>query len=370
MTQPSTIRYTRTDIAHSPFVVFYEVTRACDLACKHCRACAESLRDPQELDTPDAQRLLDQLAQFSKPPLLVFTGGDPLKRPDIYDLIRHAVAAGLEAAMTPSATPLVTPQALRSLYEAGLSRLAVSLDGADAATHDGLRGVAGSFESTLRIMTEARLAGLPLQVNTTITRMNVAQIDAIAGLLTSQDIILWSVFFLVPVGRGVDLLRIAPEQYEAVFERLWHHARNQPYSIKTTEAPHYRRFVLLHGGNPQRSGGTSPDGSSQRAPLGINDGKGAMFIDRAGHIFPSGFLPIECGHFPADSVVEVYQNAPLFRRLRDADQLQGKCGLCEYRNACGGSRARAFAVTGDPLAAEPDCIYIPSKLRKMSKEGA
>jgi len=352
--------YTRADFQSGPFVVFYEVTRACDLVCRHCRACAEPSRDPLELDTPAAVRLLEQLTQFPKPPLLVFTGGDPLKRPDIWDLTRHAVEVELEAAMTPSATPLVTRDALHRLREAALSRLALSLDGADAGTHDGLRGVPGSYRRTLEIMDDAQAEGLPLQVNTTITRMNVEQVDAMAELLARSGIVLWSVFFLVPVGRGVDVLRISPEQYEAVFARLWHHAQVQRYGIKTTEAPHYRRFVLQHRGNPQRVPGSRPGIQYQRAPLGINDGKGILFINRVGRIFPSGFLPIPCGRFPADSVVDVYQNAPLLRALRDPNQLQGKCGQCEYRHACGGSRARAYAVTGDPLAAEPDCCYIPA----------
>jgi len=346
--------YVRSDFDHSPMVVFYETTRACDLVCKHCRACAQPLRDPHELDTRLAKRLLDELARFPKPPMLVFTGGDPLKRPDVFELVRHAVQAGMEVAMTPSATPLVTPEALARLAEAGLSRLAVSLDGADAATHDGFRGVPGSFDHTLRIMADTRALGLPLQANTTITAQNVGQVDAMTELLAGQGIILWSVFFLVPVGRGVDVRRIAPERYEEVFTRLWRHAQRQPFGIKTTEAPHYRRFVLRNHGNPQQA-----PGANQRAPLGINDGKGVLFIDHTGRIYPSGFLPVECGQFPRDSIVDVYQHAALFRALRDPDQFQGKCGRCEFRHACGGSRARAFALTGDPLASDPDCAYSP-----------
>jgi len=364
--------YTRSDFQRGPFVVFYEVTRACDLVCRHCRACAQPHRDPQELGDEQARRLIEQLATFPKRPLLVLTGGDPLKRPDVVGLVRHAVGVGLETAMTPSATPLVTREALLALRDAGLARLAVSLDGADPATHDGLRGVSGSFNRTLEIMTQARSIGLPVQINTTITRATVGQIDALAELLAGRGIVLWSVFFLVPVGRGEELARIEPHEYEQVFARLWHHAQRQPYAIKTTEAPHYRRFVLQRHGNPQEAashaqaapradaGGARP---RSRGPLGINDGKGVMFIDHTGRVFPSGFLAIPCGKFPIDSVVDTYQNSTVFRQLRDANQLQGKCGRCEYRHACGGSRARSYAVTGNLLAAEPDCVYDPRLAR-------
>lgn len=293
--QASNSEYTRSDFGYSPFIVFYEVTRACDLVCLHCRACAQPARDPAELPTHVATDLLDRLTRFPKAPMVVLTGGDPLKRPDIYRLVRHATDAGLEIAMTPSVTPLMTRDAIVRLREAGLSRLATSLDGADAATHDALRGVPGSFQRTLAILADARSLGVPLQVNTTLTASNVGQIDAVAELLAGEGIVLWSVFFLVPVGRGSLLPRLSPRQCESVFERLWNHARRQPYAIKTTEAPHYRRFVLQRKGNPQRAGGELCNALPQRAPLGINDGKGVVFIDHIGRIFPSGFLPIECG---------------------------------------------------------------------------
>ncbi|MCL4207123.1 MAG: TIGR04053 family radical SAM/SPASM domain-containing protein [Pirellulaceae bacterium] len=351
--------YTRRDFDHSPFVVFYELTQACDLVCKHCRACAQPARSPDELDSRQARQLLEQLATFPKPPMLVLTGGDPLKRPDVYELVEHGVGLGLDVAMTPSATPLVTAEALQRLRAAGLHRLALSLDGVDAATHDAFRGVRGSFDRTLEILAEARRIGLPLQVNTTIAASNVHQVDALAEMLSSRGIVLWSVFFLVPVGRGQELERISPLQYEEVFERLWHHAQRQSYGIKTTEAPQYRRFVLQRQGNPQRAPVSAGTNGQQRAPLGINDGRGVMFISHQGVIYPSGFLPVLCGQFPRDSVVDVYQRHPSFQALRDANRLQGKCGRCEFRHVCGGSRARSFALTGDMLASEPDCPYQP-----------
>jgi radical SAM protein len=365
---PTPAPCTAADLSHSPFLVFYEITRACDLACAHCRACAQSRRHPLELTTGESLDLVDNLLRFDKPPLLVLTGGDPLKRPDVFDVVSYAVNRGLQVAMTPSATPLVTRQALARLRDAGLGRLAVSLDAADAATHDAFRRVPGSYQRTLEILADARDLGLSLQINTTITSGNVHQVDAMADLVARQGVALWSVFFLVPVGRGQDQQRISPEQYEAVFERLWHHASTRPMGIKTTEAHHYRRFVLQRMGNPQRHAPSHAGDRLHRAPLGINDGKGVLFVSHTGQIFPSGFMPIECGRFPRDCVVDVYRHSDLFRALRRPDEFHGKCGRCEFRHICGGSRARAYALTGDPLASEPDCIYQPRAMRDANPE--
>ncbi len=353
--------YTTADFPLAPLMFYFEVTQACDLVCKHCRASAQENAAPDELNTAQAKVLLDQVASFPKRPMLVMTGGDPLKRSDLFDLIRYAVQAGLHVALTPSATPLATGEAFERARQAGVRALGISLDGADAATHDAFRGWEGSFDRTLQMLAEARRLAMPVQVNTTITRRNFAQIDSLAELLRNQGIAMWSVFFLVPVGRGIEEERIQPAEYEIAFEKLWHHARNQPYAVKTTEAPHYRRYVLQHGGNPldapQSNGGYGR--RLHRAPLGVTDGKGVMFVSHRGEICPAGFLPLVCGRFPQDSVVDVYQHHPTFRALRDPDCFGGICGVCEYRYVCGGSRARAYAVTGDPLAAEPDCVYIP-----------
>jgi len=395
--QPSP--YTPEDFGRSPLMFYYEVTQACDLVCKHCRASAQEHAAPGELTTEQSMALVDQVASFPRQPTVVFTGGDPLKRPDLFALIRHAVSRGLQVALTPSATPLATRQAFEQAKEAGVHALGISLDGADAATHDAFRGWEGSFDRTLRMLADARELDLPVQVNTTITRRNFHQIDALAALLAGRGIAMWSVFFLVPVGRGVEEERIKPEEYEIAFERLWHHAQRQPYAVKTTEAPHYRRYVLQHGGNPLAAprhaghGGADPSSgipagrqtrprpqaeshddapdrlARHRAPLGVGDGKGVMFVSHVGEIYPAGFLPLVCGRFPRDNVVEVYQNHPVFRMLRDANQLKGICGVCEYRYVCGGSRARAYAVTGDPLAAEPDCVYVPTGNPPFLPEG-
>ena len=354
--------YAQTDFSLNPLMFYYEVTMACDLVCKHCRASAQENADPGELGTEQAKALLSQAATFPRPPMVVLTGGDPLKRADLFELIRHAVACGLQLALTPSATPLATREAFERVREAGVRRLGISLDGADAKTHDAFRGWDGSFDRTLRMLDAARQLDMAVQVNTTICRRNIEQVDAIAELLAAQGIAMWAAFFLVPVGRGVEEQRITPEEYETVFKRLYYHAGCKPYAVKTTEAPHYRRYVLRRGGNPLAGpqGADSAARRGHRAPLGVIDGRGIMFVSHTGGIYPAGFLPLECGRFPENSVVEAYQNHPTFLALRDPDHFKGKCGICEYRQVCGGSRARAYALTGDPLESDPDCAYVPA----------
>ena len=299
--------------------------------------------------------MIAQLTRFPKPPLLVLTGGDPIKRRDVFELIAFAREQNLEVAMTPSATPLVTTSVIRRLKEAGLHRLAVSLDGADASTHDEFRQVAGSFDRTLRIIANSRRLGVPVQINTTVGRHNVHQLHQISGLLSRRGIVLWSVFFIVPTGRATAEHRLSAAEVERAFAELYRLAKLQPFPIKTTEAPHYRRFVL------QQVKGTDAVRATTSAPGmgGTNDGKGILFVSHTGEIYPSGFLPIACGRVQLDSMVRVYQEAAPFRALRDTARLGGKCGVCEFKNLCGGSRARAYAVSGDPLAEEPDCAYVP-----------
>lgn len=375
-------RLTRGNFDASPLVVFYETTLACDLVCAHCRACAQPRRHTDELSPEASLALLDELARFPDPPLVVLTGGDPMKRDDIHQIVSHGVSRGLTMAMTPSATPLVTCDALLRLFDAGLSRLAISIDGATAATHDALRGVPGSFDRSLEILRDARNCGLPLQVNTTVHRGNVDELEAMAEMFDDFGLALWSVFFLVPVGRALADRRIEPERYEEAFALLAREARRRSFVIKTTEAPHYRRYVLQQRKRYRRRQAATASqeaarrdagrGSGDRQAaaawtpattgmLGTNDGNGVLFVGHTGLIQPSGFLPLPCGRFPEDSIVDVYQNHELFRSLRDSDGFHGKCGVCEYRSICGGSRARAYALTGDALGSDPDCAYQPSR---------
>lgn len=355
----SQYRARSTDFNRSPMLVFYEVTRACGLVCQHCRACAQTHSHPDELTTQESFRLIDQLAEFPQPPMLILTGGDPLCRADVFRLIEYATHAGIEVSITPSATPLVTKEAIKKFHDAGIHRMAISIDAADAESHDRVRGVAGSFARSLEILRDAREIGLATQINTTLTPDNVDQIDAMAELFAEFEIVLWSVFFLVPVGRAESGPRLSPDGCEAAFQKLWNHSQSQSYMIKTTEAPHFRRFSMQQAQRVSAVKGKRPAFMA----TSLNDGKGVMFVGHTGEVFPSGFMPIHCGQFPQDNIVQVYQESQLFQDLRVPNRLEGKCGQCEFRTICGGSRARSYALTGNPLAEEPDCAYIPQAIR-------
>jgi AdoMet-dependent heme synthase len=360
------------DFSERPFIVIWEVTQACDLACVHCRACAQPLRHPSELSTAEGKKLIDQVAALQVP-IFVISGGDPLKRPDIFELVEYATQQGVRTSLTPSATPLLTQEAISELQRRGLARLAISLDGSSALIHDPFRRVPGSFRWTLQAIRWARELDLPVQINTTITRRNLTDVDAIIALLETLDVVLWSVFFLVPTGRGQMSDLPTAEQFEAVFEKLYETSCRVSFDIKTTEAQHYRRYLLQQrvqerrqngtpelagSGSPASHAGASSDGIG-RAPRGLNDGKGFVFVSHTGEVYPSGFLPLSGGNVREESLTQIYRHSPLFVALRDSDRLEGKCGICEFRQICGGSRARAFAMTGNPFAEELCCLYQP-----------
>ncbi len=353
-----------TDFNERPFIAIWEVTQACDLACVHCRALAQPDRNPMELSTDEGKHLIDQIAAL-KVPVFVLTGGDPIKRPDLFELIGHARSAGVRVSLTPSATPLLTRDIVVRLKEAGLARLAVSMDGASAETHDAFRGMSGSFARTLDAVRWADEIDLPVQINTTFSRRNIAEIDDIVALMEQLRITLWSVFFLVPTGRGklTDLLNA--DEFESVFAKIYSLSKAVSFDIKTTEAQHYRRFMLQQKASERNAGieqAAIPQKAADaigRAPRGLNDGKGFMFISHTGEVFPSGFMPLSAGNIRSQNLGTVYRDAPLFRSLRDTSKLEGKCGSCEFKEICGGSRARAHALTGNPFSEEPCCGYIP-----------
>jgi len=361
------------DFAVAPFIVIWELTRACDLACVHCRAEAVSARHPLELTTAEGFRLLDQMREFGRP-LVVFTGGDPLKRPDVLDLIRHGSEIGLRMTMTPSGTPLMTPDTIDQLKDSGLVRLAVSLDGATAEAHDRFRRVAGSFAWSVQMLHYARKIGLSTQVNTTISRHNVADFDAMGGLMVDLGIDLWSVFFLVATGRGQQGQIISPEEHEEIFGKMYDLASQGHFDVKSTAAPQYRRYMLQRQAAERREKGRSADhprriGFAPRrsvsgAPRSVNDGNGFVFVSHVGEVYPSGFLPLRAGNVRQQSLVDIYRTSNLLRQLRDYGAIQGKCGVCEFRDLCGGSRARAYSCTGDVLESDPACAYVPGPLRR------
>ena len=342
------------DFNENPFIVIWEMTRSCGLRCVHCRAEALETRDPGELSLEEAFTLLSEIRRFGKP-LVVLTGGDPMRRPDVFEVIEYGVSLGLHMALTPSGTSEMTREKVKLLKEKGLARLAVSLDGSDAVTHDRFRKVEGSFNWTLQILRWANELGLSTQINTTITKYNLEDLDALVGLLESLKISLWSVFFLVPVGRGKYEDEVSAQDYEKVFHKMADLSDRASFNIKSTEAPSYRRVLI------QRNT------SLPKNILGINDGKGFVFISHTGEIYPSGFLPLSAGNVKCQSLVSVYRDSPLFKRIRDTHELKGKCGACEFKSICGGSRSRAFAVTGDYMQSDPFCCYIPKRMENFGE---
>lgn len=373
--------------SQTPFIVIWETTRACALKCIHCRADAVARRDPDELSTDEGKRLIDRVAAFGNPPpLFVLTGGDPLRRPDIAELVAHGTGMGVSVSLTPSGTAAVTRDKLRRLQDAGLARLAVSLDGATAEAHDAFRGVRGSHRYTVRIIEHARALGLPLQINTTVCRTTVGQLEALAPQVAEMRAVLWALFFLIPIGRAQADHALSAGQIESVLHWAAALSRRVPFGIKTTEAPQYVRVLsglaADHGAIVQPRASHSYDGSSASAPTAavgsaiaigsravtreigrasraVTDGNGFVFIDHVGNICPSGFLPLAAGNVRRDDLVAVYREDALFLGLRDPSRLGGRCGRCDFRERCGGSRARAYALTGDPLAEDPGCAYEP-----------
>lgn len=336
-----------------PFLVFWEITRACALACQHCRAEAQPKRHPDELDRAEAARLIRQLAEL-QPPMLILTGGDPLMRSDALDLVREAAAAGLHVGLSPSATARLMNADFAQIKAAGVERISLSLDGATRATHDAFRGVAGTFDRTIAAVHRAHASDLSVQINTTLTRGNLREYEAFKQLMFELKPAMWSVFLLVPTGRaGIQDLP-DPQDIERVFQDMASLVGRAPFAVKTTEGHHFRRVLVQSLG--ARVGKQRP---GMRSPLGIRDGRGVMFISHTGVVSPSGFLPFDCGNVRDEHPADIYRHHPLFVSLRDNDALGGKCGRCEFRAVCGGSRARAYGMTGDPFAEDPACEYQP-----------
>ena len=345
------------DTDRRPFVLIWELTQACELQCEHCRADAQPDRRPGELSTAEGKALLEEASRFGDGQLVVLSGGDPLIRDDVAELVRYGTEQGLRMTMTPSGTDSLDADAIDALDSAGLRRMAVSIDGATAASHDEFRGQEGSYETTVEAAELARDAGLPLQVNTTVSASTADELPAIRDLVAELGAVLWSVFFLVPVGRGRVLDPVSPERAEEIMEWLVEVTDTAPFGVKTTEAPHFRRVAIQQQNPEAATGSPSMDQIGRRT--GIRAGDGFAFVDHLGKVYPSGFLPKPAGSVREESIVDIYRDSELFRRLRDTDALEGKCGACEFRNVCGGSRSRAFAYTGDPLESDPLCAYVP-----------
>ena len=343
------------EVDFRPQLVVWEMTRACDLCCANCRVSFQQSRHPLELSTQQAYHLINEVAGIQVP-LFVLTGGDPLKRPDLPDIVRYATQRSVKTSLAPSATPLLTREVIFLLARLGLMRLAMGLDGSSAQLHDAFRGVPGAYQRTLEIINWCHEAGLPVQINTTATRRNFADLDKMIELLKELNVVLWSVFFLVPMGRGQAADLLSPEDHETVFAKLYNTSKTVRFRIETTEGQHYRRYVLQQSPAEAR-----PDTEDAVAPAasGINNCRGYIFISHTGEVSPSSFLPCSAGNVTHQPLADIYRNSSLFLSLRDSSQLRGKCGRCDFRDVCGGSRARAFAFTHDPLAEEPCCAYVP-----------
>ena len=366
------LSFSKLDFSLTPFLVIWELTQACDLVCRHCRASANPERCSEELTTDEGKMLLDAVKAMGTP-VVVLSGGDPLKRPDLISLIAYGASIGLRMATIPAATERITPAILIQLKEAGLAQIAFSLDASTEALHDGFRQVPGTYKTTIQAISWAQEAGLPVQINTAYSRYNYSDLDAMITLVQNLGIVFWEVFMLVPVGRGSELMGLSAEEAESLLTRLYECAERSKFLLKVTEAPHYRRIVMAHGGGAshhpgqdsgsaipaQLAGGMRPSAAFGRKAKGINAGKGFCFVSHTGEVYPSGFLPKSAGNIRNTSLASLYRDSELFLSLRDPSLLKGRCGRCEYRDVCGGSRSRAYAMTGDLFAEDPACLYQP-----------
>ena len=361
------------DFEQAPFLVIWETTQACALACRHCRASASPGRDPLELTTDEGKRVIREVAAMGTP-ILIFSGGDPVNRPDLLELIRHAKEHGLRAATIPAATDCLTRELVHDLKGAGLDQMALSLDFPDAERHDAFRGVPGAFAKTLQAVAWAHEEGLPLQINTTGCGETAPYFEKMAAFVQELGVVFWEVFFLVPTGRGSVLQGLSASECERLFEVIYAVQKKASFIVKVTEAPHYRRHVaqreLRQAGERSRPEGlahmpailTQSEGPGHTvglAPRGVNSGNGFLFVSHRGEIFPSGFLPLTVGNVRETGLAEAYRSSDLFKRLRTPDLLRGRCGRCEFRDICGGSRSRAFGLTGDAFETDPWCSYEP-----------
>jgi len=374
------------DFDQRPLLVFWETTRACLLACKHCRASAMAEPLDGELTREQGHALIAQVAAFGKPyPILVLTGGDVLMRPDAYELAAAAAALGIPTCMSPSVTPMLTAGAIGRVVEAGVKAVSISLDGAQAATHEGIRGIDGHFDKTLEAIRSLVAAGLRVQVNTTVMKRNVDELADVAALVAALGAQMWEVFFLVGVGRGAQMAELDPRTNEEVCHFLFDASRHG-FVVRTVEAPFFRRIAGWRREREEASGRPETLAEVQAAfrlgdtyarlrnrldevlgagrrrtaahTVSTRDGKGIVFIAHDGEVYPAGFLPLGVGNVNERSLVEIYRDSPVLRQIR-AGAFSGRCGVCEYRDLCGGSRARAFVSGGDPLGEDPGCPYEP-----------
>ncbi len=337
------------DYDQTPLVVAWESTQACDLACDHCRASATKRRHSDELSTKEAVELFEDIASFSPQPIFVVSGGDPLWRPDLFELLQAAVDIGITPSVTPATTSRLTEETIQQFADIGVNRMALSLDGATAASHDAFRGETGTFQTVIEAAHHAREAGLSIQINTTVTAATVGELPAIADLAEELGAQMWEVFFLVPVGRGAQLAQITPERAHQVTEWLYNRSREASYRIITVEAPFYRRVARDMA---SETGDETPQVGSTGA------GNGFVFVSHTGDVYPSGFMPLRAGNIREAQLSTIYRDAECMQRLRNRAGFDGPCGDCPATQYCGGSRSRAYAATGNPTGSDPLCPWV------------
>lgn len=381
-------KMSQVDYKEAPFLVIWETTQACDLVCRHCRACAQPLRNPLELTTAEGEELLRQTAEMGTP-IFVLSGGDPLKREDLCYLVRFGADLGLRMATVPAATDLLTEDVVARLKESGLSQMALSVDFPVAQLHDGFRGVPGAFAKSMRAAEWAHKHGLPLQINTTVFAESAPHLEQMAELVKRLGVVFWEVFFLVPTGRGVNVGGLTAAQCEEIFGILYRVQKENEFLVKVTEAPHFRRYVVQRESAAARNDDVPSEDRSvgadaaERAALppqlvrtegpghtiglaarAVNAGNGFLFVSHVGELYPSGFLPVSAGNVRTQRLQTIYRDSELFRLLRSPEKFLGRCGWCEFNHICGGSRSRAYAMTRNYLASDPWCAYRPKRRRE------
>jgi heme b synthase len=368
---------TVSDISHDLRVVAWESTVACNLACVHCRASAQTTPKPDELKTEEVFSLIDQLVELGSP-IFIVSGGEPLMRSDIYEIAAYGSQRGLRVAVSPNGT-LVTPAVVRRLQDAGVRRISVSIDGSTAERHDTIRGQAGAFEAALEGLAACREGGLGFQLNSTVMRQTRDDLPSIRDLAIRIGAAAWHVFMLVPTGRGKIDDEVSPQEYEDILDEIYEMTQSSAIPIRVTCGPHFMRVVAQNrkkgGGRPnlvqsRRAGhlGGHPGGhpgGMDRTTRGCLAGDGYCFVSHRGDVMPCGYLPVVAGNVRQQPLAEIYYQSPLFQTLRDLDRLAGKCGVCEFRRACGGCRARAYSLTGNIMAEEPYCVYQPGAVAEV-----
>jgi len=356
-------------------LVAFEVTRRCNLSCVHCRASAINEFDKEELSIDEAFSLIDEIAKVSKP-TLILTGGEPLLRQDIFKIASYGVAKGFIVVMAPNGT-LINKEVARKIKDSGIKRISISIDGANAKTHDEVRQVRGAFESALQGIRYAKEAGIEFQINATISKQNYTQIDDIINLSTKLGAVACHLFFVVPTGRAKEMAseELVGVEYEKVLRHIYEESKKASIKIRAICAPHYFRIIQQSKAKALHSRSEAleykPLGLSKSLDVlskGCLAGTSFCFISYKGDVFPCGYLKVSCGNIRKQNFKDIWENSQVFMNIRDFSKYKGKCGRCEYLNVCGGCRARAYARTQDYLAEEPNCIYEPEKEKGKKSE--